>query len=336
MDFWELLKVLARRWYVVVPVVLVSLVAAVLTSGRVDPTYQASGAVVLMAPSDRTLSSSNAFLALGLATAAEALAIASQDERTRTLVKEAGGAPTYSVASTRRSPILMIRAEGETPEQAVDTVGLLVNVVTRQLTERQDAVVAPRSSRINLQKLNSELVAAPVYKGAQRVKILVIGGGLALAALAALLLEGLAVMRRRKSEVLVARNWYNLPLEERSQLLSARLQLLDEREQVLRERERLLSGVQPTAHLLGGAEGGPTAGTAGPSGHGVSNGHHGSSGTATPPSSPPDLQTVPKAPFASDQPKHVVNGTPLTDMYPPPRVAALANRPARNGGRGRH
>lgn len=242
MDFWELLKVLTRRWQVVVPIVVVSLVAAMQLSSRVEPTYQAAGSVILMPPRDRSQAESNAFLSAGLATAAEAIAIGSQDQRTRNTVEDAGGASGYTVTSLRRSPIINIAAEGETREQSIETVGLLVDVLDRQLVERQDAVAAPPESRITLQNLSPELAAAPVYKGAQRVKILVVGMGLVLAALAALGLEGLAVLRLRRSGVLVATNWNRLPLQERSQLLTARLQLLEEREQVLRERERLLGG----------------------------------------------------------------------------------------------
>ena len=57
MDFVTLLKVVAGRWYVAVPALAFTAVAVLLAARAVQPTYQADGTILLLAPATAVSSS---------------------------------------------------------------------------------------------------------------------------------------------------------------------------------------------------------------------------------------------------------------------------------------
>ncbi len=75
MDFWELSKILLRRWLVFVPLAVLAAVAAVLASGQVQPTFSAQASVILLPPLG---SGTNAYVSLGIPT--ERVTIVSKGE----------------------------------------------------------------------------------------------------------------------------------------------------------------------------------------------------------------------------------------------------------------
>jgi capsular polysaccharide biosynthesis protein len=241
LDFWELLSILSRRWVVVVPLVVLTAFAALFAPRTVDPTYDATSSAILVGPSaGESWQKSNPFLNVGLATTAAALVVAADAPATRKAVGEAGNASDYKVAqAASRSPIVKVQASADTPKIAVATVNQVIDIMSRQLAQSQDAVEAPRNSRLTMQRLTPEILPAPVYDGATRVRLVALAVGLGVTITLALVLDGLARRRnllgvRGKSSM---RDVSMLSVEERLDLLAARIELLDERDRIMRYRD---------------------------------------------------------------------------------------------------
>lgn len=233
MDFWEVLKVLGRRWVVTVPLVVLAVTAALLIPPRIAPSYTASASVVVITPIVEDIAT-NPFLVLGAVTMASSLSISADSAGSVAQVTAAGGSPSFTVdQQNARSPILVVTAEADTPELAADTTRLALDQMQTQLSEQQDRAGAAPDAQFYLEDLTGEVAASPVFTGAQRVRFLALGIGIALAVSLALTLEGISVLRARRRTAAVS--------DRRPTTTEERLALLDERERLLVERERLLA-----------------------------------------------------------------------------------------------
>jgi capsular polysaccharide biosynthesis protein len=196
MDFWELITVMARRWYVTVPILALTAVLAVTMPARVEPTYQASGTVVLVEPAGNA-ADLNPIASAGLDANANALATIATLPDAQADVGAAGLSTQYSVESD--GSVVVIEASGATPEEAAETVQFVEQLLTERLDRQQENVGAPVDSYLTVVPLIADPVAVPVYDDQRRVRILVVVAGVLLAALAAVAVEGLAVRRRTRT-----------------------------------------------------------------------------------------------------------------------------------------
>lgn len=201
MDLWEVLKVVIRRWQVSGPLLVATILAAIFVPPTIAPTYTATGITVLIAPMDPVAGAQNPYAILGATTTAQAIAISSDTQPMRVRVAEGGGTTDYSVTQqSTRQPILVVEGNGPTPAIAQRTVELALGVVEQQLSDRQAEAGAPPRSRISTQLLTPQVIATPVYQAARRARLLLLGFGFILAIGLVLLLEGIAVLRRKGSE----------------------------------------------------------------------------------------------------------------------------------------
>lgn len=197
MDFWELLTVMARRWYVVVPMLALTAVLAVTMPARVDPTYRANGTVVLAEPAGNA-AALNPVASAGLAANADALATIAGLPDAKAEVEAAGLSTQYAVESD--GSVLLIEAGGATSAEAAETVQFVEQLLTDRLNRQQENVGAPPESYLSVVPLISDPVAVPVYDDQRRLRILVVVIGLLLAALSAVAVEGLAVRRKTRGD----------------------------------------------------------------------------------------------------------------------------------------
>lgn len=189
MDLWELLKVMARRWYVVVPVLIVTAIVAITLPPTIDPEYRASGTMILVGPAG-TAAELNPFLTAGLGTNAEASAIVVQSPNSKAVVAEQGLSTDYEVQAD--GPVLVITASAESPSQAVDTVTFVEELLNAQLVDLQTQAAVPAEAQLSVVPLIPEVVATPVYQSRLRVTILTVVIGVLTAVLVAMAVEGLS------------------------------------------------------------------------------------------------------------------------------------------------
>src|SRR5215510_3659011 len=127
MDLLTALKILLRRW----PVVL----AGVQVGQVVKPTYEAKATVLFKSPG-----AANPFLEFpaGLEVTADALIVVLQSPVGAKQLEAAGATANYSLERTN-GPIVEITADGPTAESADGTVDLVVQALKDQLLDYQKA-----------------------------------------------------------------------------------------------------------------------------------------------------------------------------------------------------
>lgn len=202
MDFWELTVILFRRWYVFVPVLLLTLGGTFFLGQRVEPSYEAQASMLVAGPGGE-LGDGNPFATSE--TAARALAVIMESPEAITSVSSQTDAPDdveYTVTNLSHTSILEIYIDAPTAETALQTAQAAVSVIESRLADAQESIGATPSARSKMVTLSPPLDAKPSTEG--RMRVLIAGAGVSglLALTAALALEGL--QRRRRLPVAVS------------------------------------------------------------------------------------------------------------------------------------
>src|SRR5689334_21795092 len=143
MDLWDLTRLLLRRWYFALPILLVSAITSVLVSKSVEPDYRATGNVVIIPPpgdptdNDPKLSTKqsrpkNPWLDLGYQALGSAAILKVMDQKTLTGFEKSGLSSSVTVTMAERSPIFIIEVVGSTPSQATATVREVIKVLSAE------------------------------------------------------------------------------------------------------------------------------------------------------------------------------------------------------------
>lgn len=153
MDFWNSLKVLARRWYIVAVGLLITLGGAVGVNFLIAPSYTAVGSLVLAVPPNlpERASAANPYLAYGnLAVAARVVASGmNQPSVVRELrTKGATGDFVVDLDPERSSPIIIVNSTADTAAAAIKTVEVVTQGVQQLLADRQKSLGAPQNTWI--------------------------------------------------------------------------------------------------------------------------------------------------------------------------------------------
>lgn len=144
MDFWDLTRLLVRRWYVAVPMLLLSVVLTMLTVGQVKPDYIATAYVQLVAPvqgptkpGQAAPEQRNPWLGQGLQTLGNAAIIKVLDQTVVQELKAAGLSDSYTVEMGGTTPMISFEVVGATEQQARETAERVVARFTESVTELQ-------------------------------------------------------------------------------------------------------------------------------------------------------------------------------------------------------
>lgn len=153
MDFWNSLKVLARRWYIVAVGMLVTLGAAVGVNFLISPSYTAVGSLVLAVPPNlpERATSSNPYLAYGnLAVAARVVASGMNQPSVVREQRSKGATGDFVVDldPERSSPIITVNSTARTAAEAIKTVEVVTAGVQQLLADRQKTLGAPQNTWI--------------------------------------------------------------------------------------------------------------------------------------------------------------------------------------------
>jgi capsular polysaccharide biosynthesis protein len=202
-DFWDLTKLLARRWAIVLPMLAVSVLLAVMTVGQVKPDYVATAYVQLVPPvleqtkpNQATPDQRNPWLGLGLQTIGNAAVVTVQDKSVVDQLKAAGLSDTFTLTMAQQSPLVTFEIVGRTVLQARQTAEALVARFTQSVATLQSAYGVSPADSITARRLD---LGTNVVKSSSKVKralVAVLGAGLLLTAGVTVGLD--AWLRRRK------------------------------------------------------------------------------------------------------------------------------------------
>ena len=154
MDLFTTIRILLRRWFVVVPALLVTAGAAYYAMQAVAPAYEATGAVVLLGPAtagapvagEPNPAPVNPYLEFGgaLETTGEIVSRTLMSEATVSKLAKKGATAAYEVGtgSEGGSPIINLIATDADEQMARKTVNVLITEVSTELERRQAAAGA--------------------------------------------------------------------------------------------------------------------------------------------------------------------------------------------------
>lgn len=204
MYFSDALRVLARRWYVLLAGLLLVGVANALVTVLVPTNYQASANVLFLLPptasGDKPV---NPYLNTpqGLVlTSAIVGGVVSTPEEQRNMFAS-GFTSDYAVSQTPGTgfPLLAISVQDSNPTMAVRTLKEVIRRVDAELSRMQVAANAPVSQRIMASTFSVTDQAEPLHGAKIRAIAIVAGVGIVLTALAAFVLDGASRRRARRS-----------------------------------------------------------------------------------------------------------------------------------------
>jgi capsular polysaccharide biosynthesis protein len=200
-DLWDLAKLMGRRWYLMAPMVILTIAATSWALITIKPDYTSTGQIMLIPPADRTpltpaeLQSTNTWVEVGEDIMAKALSISLNTNQTHKEIAGEGFSTAFEVSAEDRSSILTVTATAATPEAAQATVQRLEQQITREVEEMQ-ARYKPKAGRsITTQVLDAGDTIEVVSSKVKRAAVVIIGVGLLLTA--AVTIVGDNILRRR-------------------------------------------------------------------------------------------------------------------------------------------
>ena len=211
MDLWDLARLLFRRWYFALPILLVSGLTAVFVSQSVEPDYRATGNVVMIPapgdPADAAAAAAgkaaptrpkNPWLDLGFEALGNAAILKVLDQNTLAEFSRAGLSESITVQMAVRSPIFVIEAVGRTPAQATATVREVIKVLAAEVAAQQLSYGALPQDTITTRTLTDGADVQTVTSKVKRVLIVTVGLGLLLTAAGTIGLDVLIRWRRNR------------------------------------------------------------------------------------------------------------------------------------------
>lgn len=215
MDFWRTVSVLFRRWYVVLPALMLSVGGAAIVYASIPPYYESSSVLVLTSPLeggsvppdgiqqsgpinpllnfDYGLSTSAALLIQALSTtevAAELGVLPSGDTKYQV------GNGTSNPEVLTSGPFVFILGESRTAEGARDIVAQVGARARIELSARQDALDAPASTHIVINDVVPPTTPDEKRGSAARAAAAALGLGVLACLSSAYAVENLAERRR--------------------------------------------------------------------------------------------------------------------------------------------
>jgi O-antigen/teichoic acid export membrane protein len=234
-DLWTSLGVIARRWKISVPLILLTALSSLFIGGSISPDYEGRAVVMLVGPgsgtpvpgSGTTGGSSASSSTTTTATTAPSLTpttVSSGDEANpnplltlngslnsnaqATLqsltdddvvrrLRENGLSTSYELEVAQNDPILSITVTDSDAETVSQTVQALIGAVADDLQNRQDQAGVPADARMSAQTLSETNQPRALYENRRRAQLVIVALGLALTAIVVFAVEGLTERRSR-------------------------------------------------------------------------------------------------------------------------------------------
>lgn len=211
MDLLDLLKLVIKRWYVAVPFVIVTLVAALAIGSSIEPEYKTAATVILVPPTTSqsapangaTPAPGNPWLRIGETAMAQAVQIAVSSGESREKVQAAGGDPAYEITLVTRSSIMTVEISSDSSARALATVEAVAKLISDEVVAQQAKYKPKAGEEITTQVLDAGLNVTPSRSNVLRAQIVVLAIGLLFMAAGVVAFD--AIARRRLTKRVNAR-----------------------------------------------------------------------------------------------------------------------------------
>jgi capsular polysaccharide biosynthesis protein len=208
MDVWKLLTALRRRWYLFVPLVVCSIVAALTVGLWVRPEYKAAAVIgISYAPAPQDPQQAAQGRALNpyadMTYSARVLYQVLQSTAVETQLQQHGLTGTLTVqAVAQQVPFVSISAASSDPGQAIATVQGTIQLAKNVLQERQSQTYAAPQDYVGIDILDDADAVVPSRSGQIQAFAAVLGVTGTLSFLVTVVADDILLRRRhRRNEV---------------------------------------------------------------------------------------------------------------------------------------
>lgn len=201
MDFWDVAKLMWRRWYVTVPALLLVAITAVGTGVAVEPDYQVTGHIAVLGPSIQRSDTTAAVTRINPWSGealADAAAIRMQGKPLADELAAEGFSGEWSAVVTGRLPVVRLEVVAEKPEYAQATMQRLREVIDEEVRSRQEEYNVAPEEQISIVSYDGGETVEPVTGKVKRALMVVVAAGLILTM--GLVVAFDAIARRRQSK----------------------------------------------------------------------------------------------------------------------------------------
>jgi capsular polysaccharide biosynthesis protein len=208
-DFATALRMVLRRWYVAIPVLMLTATSSVAVAEAVQPSYQVAATVVLLVPDGETFNApdfssetiSNPYLQFtnSLKISAEVVSIVLTSDMTKQRLKQSGLSADYEVVPSTEispTPILTVTSTSRSERDARRTLTAVVRLLRTELARRQISAGAAGEALIQVQVASPPTTAKRVAGSTIRAVAITVALGLTATFAVAFLAEVLADRRR--------------------------------------------------------------------------------------------------------------------------------------------
>ena len=200
MDLWDLTRLLFRRWYFALPMLLVSLASVAVVSRTVPPDYSATGHVTMIPPSQRTSAETpgrvqNPWEELGFRALGQAVIIKLSEQKTLEDLVNAGFTDNFTVAMDDRTPLFTIESVGSSPDQAIATTRKVMSMIGEDVVARQTRYGVAGGDLITTLALDNGDTVVKITSKTTRVLLVATALGVLLSAAPTIAID--ALLRRR-------------------------------------------------------------------------------------------------------------------------------------------
>ncbi|MGN6326416.1 hypothetical protein [Pseudolysinimonas sp.] len=197
----DLARGLARRWYILLIGVLLTIPSAIAAFASTPVTYTAQASMVLLPPSASVDKTGNPYLQLdGLAQALEILGqrMSSESERSAIAAEHPGVTYVAGPDTTTSGPILLLSTEAPRASGALRTLTDLRAAAADTLNGLQAQLDVPESSRIRITDVAVDDSPTVSTKSRTQITLIVIAAGVVLTVLVAGVVDRALAARRRR------------------------------------------------------------------------------------------------------------------------------------------
>lgn len=206
MDFWAITVAVVRRWFVVLPILILAGVGAYFLGESVEPEYEIRATWILVpgsAVTDPDTVVPNPYGNIsGAAVAVENVLNSPQIEQQ---VAALGLATPFDVTTQSRTTIMTFSVRSDSPEAGIGTADEVLEVAREELATRQTGAGVRTQYQFSLAVLAPPAVVDVIDEGRLRVQAIVVGGGAIAALVMAVLVDELILRVRRRRAAAASR-----------------------------------------------------------------------------------------------------------------------------------
>ena len=204
MDIARLSAACLRRWYLLLPLLVLTGIGVVVVGDRVNPEYQSNGSILFY---ESAVDSPEANPYGNAVPAASAMTVIATGGTFRSEIAEEGFSPDYEIEEANAkpgtsSPMLAVLVRDGDPESALATRDAVIAKIGEELNARQAQLGVPVTARTSISVLDVPENVSTLTTGPLRAQIVVAVLGVALSFLIVVLVDDLILSARRRRQLL--------------------------------------------------------------------------------------------------------------------------------------